>query len=281
MSVAAIWLKNVFSPKTFFYLHTDWLVFAQEVVGLERLGLNILQKALRFYYNRYDSIFVLNTDQRSWLTTKGMGFDPARVFLTAHWADPIFSDSQDDRATTFPFDPGLPVVLYAGRISKEKGVMELPRFTAMIRSVLPEVQVVIAGTGPAEGELKAALPDACYLGWVVRDNLPSLYRSADILVLPSRFDTFSCVVLESLNCGLPVVAYNTKGPKDIIGDGISGYLVDTTEAMASKVISFLMDPDTAGKMKKAARARAAEYHSETIMNRLLSDTGIFPERATA
>jgi glycosyltransferase involved in cell wall biosynthesis len=277
MGMAALWLKKAFSAETYFYLHTDWMMFAREVLSMERTGLNRLEKLLRVYYKRFGKIFVLNTDQQQWLTGKTMGFDPSRVFLTAHWADSLFSGLPQTGRAVQPFNPQGPVVIYAGRISKEKGVMELPGIIRMIRSVFAEMQLVVAGTGPAEEELKKALPDAYYLGWVGREDLPAIFQASDILLLPSRFDTFSCVVLEALSCGLPVAAYNTKGPKDILEDSVNGYLVETDEEMAGKVVDFFLDPGKQKMMKQAALRRAGEYQAGRIMDRLLQDAGLINE----
>lgn len=274
MGLAALWLKNVFSVETFFYLHTDWMIFAKEVLSMEQAGLQRLQRALRIYYRRFGNVFVLNTDHQQWLTGKAMGFKPSSVFLTAHWADRIFLDPWQIKQTALPFNPNEPVVLYTGRISKEKGVLELPGIIRMIRSVIPEVQMVVAGTGPALEELKKDLPGAFYLGWVGRDYLPALFMSADILLLPSRFDTFSCVALEALSCGLPVAAYNTKGPKDIIEDSVNGFLAETAEQMAGQVVGFFLDSRKQTEMKEAAILRAESYEAEKIMDRLLQDTGM-------
>jgi glycosyltransferase involved in cell wall biosynthesis len=283
MGLAALWLKKVFGVDVFFYLHTDWLIFAREVLSLELAGLSRLQRLLRIYYKRFGSVFVLNTDHQQWLTSKAMGFDPSRVFLTAHWADRIFSKPShngipEGLMDRLKIDKLKPVILYTGRISKEKGVLELPGIVKLIRWVIPEVQVVIAGTGPAEEELKKAMPDALYLGWVDHEYLPSLYHSSDILLLPSRFDTFSCVVLEALSCGLPVVAYNAKGPKDILEDSVNGYLVDSGEEMAGKVVRYFLDPEIWLPMKQAAMKRAEAYQADKIMNQLLEDVGMMTER---
>jgi glycosyltransferase involved in cell wall biosynthesis len=279
MGLAAIWLKKVFSVEIFFYLHTDWLTFAKETVALEQTGLNRLQKLLRIYYKKFGNVFVLNSDQQRWLTGETMGLDPSRVFLTAHWADEMFAQLQGDRGDVqqvnwIQYDALKPVILYAGRVSKEKGVLELPGIFRKIRAVLPEVQMVIAGTGPAENELREAMPEATYLGWVERELLPSLYGSADLLLLPSRFDTFSCVVLEALSCGLPVVAYNTKGPKEILEDSKTGFLVESGEEMAGKVVGYFLDPGLWPVMRKAAFHRAGDYNAGQIMDRLLSDLGL-------
>jgi len=277
MGLAALWLKRVFQAETYFYLHTDWMIFAKEALAMEDAGLKRLQKMLRAYYRMFGNVIVLNTDHLQWLTGEIMGLDPARVTLTAHWADPIFSDVTYPEERIFPFDREKPVILYAGRISKEKGIMDFPDIIRLIRSVFPEVQPVIAGTGPAEEELKKAMPDACYLGWVDRQDLPALFRAADILLLPSRFDTFSCVVVEALSCGLPVVAYNAKGPKDIIEDSVNGYLVETVEEMAGKVVGFYLDPGRQAELKLAAVRRAGSYKADRILDRLLQDTGMIIE----
>ena len=281
MGLAALWLKKTFSVETFFYLHTDWMVFAAEVLLMEQAGLNRLQKVLRVYYKRFGNIFVLNGDHQKWLTGKTMKFNPSNVFLTAHWADPVFSGLTLPSNVELPFNREGPVVLYTGRISKEKGVVELPGIIRMIRSVIPEVQMVVAGTGPAEEELKRKMPDAFFLGWVARENLPALFRSTDILLLPSRFDTFSCVVLEALSCGLPVVAYNTKGPKDILEDSVNGFLVETAEEMAGKTVRYFLDPGMQQSLKQAALRRAETYKAETIMDQLLQDTGLIINPLTA
>lgn len=275
MGMAALGLKNLYGTETSLFIHTDWLMFAREALGLGDSAVKRLERALRIYYHRFNSLFVLNTDHRAWLTGETMRVDPSRVFLTAHWADEIFR-TEKVREEAFPFPGQFPVLLYAGRVSREKGVMELPAIAGMIRTFLPEVQIVVAGTGPALDDLRAAMPQAHYLGWVDRETLPALYRAADILLLPSRFDTFSCVVLEALSCGLPVAAYNSKGPRDILTDGVNGYLSETAEEMAGSVIRYLLDAQLQRSMQRAALLRADAYRAEGIMDRLLEDAGIRP-----
>ena len=150
--------------------------------------------------------------------------------------------------------------------------MDVPDILRIIRQSIPNARLVIAGTGPVEEELKRELPEALFMGWVEREQLPGLFSSSDILLLPSRFDTFSCVVLEAMSCGLPVVAYNTKGPRDIIEDGVSGFLAGDAAEMADRVIGFLSDPLLQPAMKESASRRAEEYQAGRILDRLLLDT---------
>ena len=274
MGFAALYIKKLYSVKTFFYLHTDWIMFARQVIGMEDTGVRRLQRVMRVYYNQFDNIFVLNSDQRNWLTGVSMRFDPSRVLLTAHWTEDIFTDS---RISPGKADAGMkkePVILFAGRISREKGVFELPLIFREARKKIPGLKMLVAGTGPAENELKTAFPEAEYTGWIDHGKLPEIYASADLLILPSRFDTFSCVVLEALSCGLPVVAYNTKGPKDIIQDSQNGFLVDTKEEMKDRILEYFSNASIHAAFRKAAFLRADEYTAENILQKLLKDIGI-------
>ncbi len=92
-----------------------------------------------------------------------------------------------------------------------------------------------------------------------------------MLVLPSKFDTFGCVVLEALSCGLPVSAYETKGPKDIIEDGKCGFLSNSRKDMAKKIIGYFNNEKLRPEFKKAALVRAADYNSDKIISKLLKD----------
>ncbi|TAL35483.1 MAG: glycosyltransferase [Spirochaetes bacterium] len=271
MGMVVLYLKYAYSVPAHFYVHTDWMMFADKVLNFDELNKDRLRRLLRTYYKAFDGLFVLNTDQHKWLTGGAMGFDPARVFLTAHWAEKEFRPVDADRKNLFGVYGDAPVLLFAGRISEEKGVMELPAVMEKVRTAYPDVKLVVAGMGPAEAALKRAMPDAVFLGWVDHAKLPEVYSAADMLLLPSRFDTFGCVVLEALSCGLPVVAYKTKGPKDIIVDGINGYLVKTKGEMAARILEFLKDRKLRASFKKESLKRAKEYDPDRIIKRFLND----------
>ncbi|NVN94134.1 MAG: glycosyltransferase [Bacteroidetes bacterium] len=271
MGLAAIYLKNAYSVKASFYIHTDWITFAKKVLNIDRNNLNRFTRLLRMYYNAFDNLFVLNTDQQKWLTSPKMGFDASSVFMTAHWVEDIFIPKKAAKKKLFNIEHQEPVLLFAGRLSKEKGVMELPEIYQKIKTEIHDLKIVIAGNGPAENELRKALPEAIFLGWMEHDKLPNIYSSADLLILPSKFDTFSCVVLESLSCGLPVIAYNIKGPKDIIEDNKNGFLVSNTEEMAKNIIYYFNDISIQKSFKKAAIERSKNYNKSTILDQFLKD----------
>jgi glycosyltransferase involved in cell wall biosynthesis len=274
MGMAAWYLKRAYSVSSYFYLHTDWIMFARKVLNLDHGNLNRFRRLLRVFYKTFDGLFVLNKDQEKWLTGRDMGFHPDAVHPTAHWADAVFSQGKDTRTEIPGIQPGNPVVLFAGRVSHEKGVMELPEIFRGIKEIVPDIKLVVAGTGPAENELREALPEAIFLGWVNHDDLPGIYSSADLLILPSKFDTFSCVVLEALSCGLPVIAYKTKGPKDIILDGVNGYLVSSNQEFIRKMNGYFTDKAIQSTFRENALIRARDYNKENIINRLLQQVGL-------
>jgi len=274
MGLAALYIKKLYAVKTSFYLHTDWIMFARQVMGMEDPGLKRLQRVMRIFYKQFDNIFVLNSDQQKWLTGDLMKFDPSRIFMTAHWADDIFiHHNTNSSGSPGPVKTG-PVILFAGRISKEKGVFELPEIFRNASEKIPDLIMIIAGTGPSEKDLKNVFPEAEYTGWIDHAKLPEIYQTADLLILPSRFDTFSCVILEALSCGLPVIAYNTKGPKDIVQDSVNGFLVNTGGEMSERIIEYFSDKSLQTSFKKAALERAGDYTADNILHQLLEDINI-------
>ncbi|MGL6094974.1 MAG: glycosyltransferase, partial [Fimbriiglobus sp.] len=110
-----------------------------------------------------------------------------------------------------------PVLLYVGRVSKEKGIEDFLGLRT------PGTKIVV-GDGPARAELERRFPDAKFLGYRTGEALAECYAAADLFVFPSRTDTFGIVLIEALACGLPVAAYPVTGPVDIITDERCGAL---------------------------------------------------------
>ncbi|MBJ3783872.1 glycosyltransferase family 4 protein [Devosia sediminis] len=108
-----------------------------------------------------------------------------------------------------------PHLLYVGRVSAEKNV------TAFLDLDVPGSKIVV-GDGPDRAHLERAHPDARFVGYLHGEALAAAYRSADVVVFPSRTDTFGNVVTEALASGTPVAAYPVTGPRDILTDQRAG-----------------------------------------------------------
>lgn len=276
MVLVALFLKFKFNVPGYFFMHTDWIEYIRCTTSATRHERDRIRRLLRLLYNRFDGVFVLNKDHRDWLTGNEMQLEAERVFLTAHHApEPVRGLQPIDKRTLFPdAHPDTPVLFIACRLSREKGVLDLPDILRIARQRLPDLRLVIAGSGPEEDELRRLLPDACFLGWVDREYLARLYLGLDLFVFPSRFDTFGNVLLEAFVYGMPAIAYNCKGPKDIIQQERCGYLVEDAGEMGERIVEHFLWPDRRADMRSHALARAADYRADDIMSRFISDLGL-------
>jgi glycosyltransferase involved in cell wall biosynthesis len=275
MGLAALYLKHAFAVPAHFYVHTDWMDFARRNMELDVHQSDRLRRILRAFYGAFDGLFLLNTEQREAFASPDFGIPREKLHLTAHWTRPQFVPQSIDRTDVFP---GLPaeakVLLFAGRLSAEKGLRDLPGVLAKIRERVPGAMMAFAGTGPMEAELRETLPDAIFLGWLPPEKLADAFAASDLLLLPSWFDTFSCVLLEAMACGLPAIAYDTKGPRDLILEGVCGYRAGSADEMGTLAGDYLSRPHLAATFRRAAVERAAQFEAVPIMDRLMGDLGV-------
>ena len=117
---------------------------------------------------------------------------------------------------SFPEDR-RPILLYVGRVAVEKNVGDFLRLDASGTKY-------VVGDGPQLKALKRLYPAVRFVGAKYGDELARYYSGADVLVFPSRTDTFGNVILEALASGVPVAAYPCPGPNDIIADHPVGAL---------------------------------------------------------
>ena len=110
------------------------------------------------------------------------------------------------------------ILLNVGRVSKEKGLDDFCRLQ------IPGTRKIVVGDGPYRTELERRYPDVEFVGAKTGIELAQYYANADVFVFPSRTDTFGVVIIESLACGTPVAAYPVPGPRDILEEGITGYM---------------------------------------------------------
>jgi glycosyltransferase involved in cell wall biosynthesis len=152
-------------------------------------------------------------------------------------------------------------VLYAGRLTAEKGVDLLAESFLAARDRDPRLHLLLAGGGPEEDWLRSRLGRAAtFLGWLDGDELASTYASADMLLFCSQTDTFGNVVLEAQASGLPVVAVAAGGPAELIESGTSGLLCPPDPAVIGGAVARLASA-------RAARERFARGGLAAVMER--------------
>jgi glycosyltransferase involved in cell wall biosynthesis len=133
-----------------------------------------------------------------------------------------------------------PIAAYVGRVAVEKNI---GAFLSMPWSG----SKIVIGDGPERARLQRQYPNAAFTGYQFGENLAKHLAAADVMVFPSRTDTFGLVNLEAMACGVPVAAYPVTGPIDVIEDGVTGAL-DVDLAVAA-LRALKVDP-------AACRARA-------------------------
>jgi len=166
--------------------------------------------------------------------------------------------------------PGEVNVLYAGRLSKEKGVDLLADSFLAARRRDPRLHLVLAGGGPEEDLLRARLGEhATFLGWLGGNDLARAYASADVFLFASSTETFGQVVLESQASGLPVVAVDRGGPASLIEHGETGLLAPPeVSALADAVLAVTGTPLLAERIGRGALAAVRGRSWEAALDRL-------------
>jgi glycosyltransferase involved in cell wall biosynthesis len=140
-----------------------------------------------------------------------------------------------------------PHVLYAGRLSAEKGILELVE-------ACRDLPLVVVGDGP----LRAQIPDA--RGFVPPSELGGWYERAAVVATPSRREGYGVVAREAMAWGRPVVATRVGGLVDAVDDGVTGLLVPAgdIEALRAALERVLKDAELRRRLGAAARTKAVD-----------------------
>jgi 1,2-diacylglycerol 3-alpha-glucosyltransferase len=171
---------------------------------------------------------------------------------------------------------GSSLLLYVGRLDREKNLGLLLDAFARIASRHPSARLVMVGRGTQADALAAQVARwglgarVRFAGGVPAADLVPYYQAADVFVFTSTTETQGLAVLEAMATGLPVVAVRASGIEEAVADGVSGLLVpEHAEAVAAGVDGLLRDPDLAAKLAGGARDAAAPFAASTLGARLL------------
>jgi len=184
------------------------------------------------------------------------------------------------------------VVLFVGRIQQLKGIDIIIRAAALLarerrQGTVPPFRVLIVGgrtsgdgDDPEARELRRLRALANELGvadllqWVgavEHEQLPLYYRAADVTVMPSTYESFGLVAVESMASGTPVVAARVGGLKATVVDGATGYLIPWRDPAlyAEQIAALLCQPALRQRLGLAARARASQFGWDQVASQLI------------
>jgi glycogen(starch) synthase len=223
-----------------------------------------IHAAERAMVRHADRVITCSRYMRSHVSTV-FGIPPRRVTVIPNGIDPR------DLEPVVPDLPGLraqyarpdeQLVLLVGRLVYEKGFhLALDALAPVIRSH-GNVRFVVAGTGTAEAELKRQsrrlrlTRHGSFLGWVGDDMLHSLYRVADLCIVPSIYEPFGLVALEAMASGCLCIVADTGGLREVVpGDGTVGRRFPSRDSAALGVILQQVLTDRATRYQMITEAR--------------------------
>lgn len=167
------------------------------------------------------------------------------------------------------------VLLYLGRLEREKGIQILVEILPEVFSELKNVKCLIVGDGPLYKELINKTKNlnienkVIFTGQVPYEETVKYYNAADLFVFPTlRIEGLPMVLVEAAACGLPVVASNIGGVPSVVEDGKTGFLIKPKdkEALKKSIIKLLKEEDLRKTMSDDAQRKAQENFTQEKMS---------------
>lgn len=250
-----------------FTFHTMWEDYLSNYVSfLPEFSLRKIGKSVvKFYLKRADVIIAPTPRISS--VVHHYGIEKQAEILPTGIPDSklAYNSKRAKRINTalfskFPELKGKRILLFVGRIVKEKNLSFLYDVLEKVQKSVPNTALLFVGGGPYLEELqelscKMGLSSSVFFtGYMQGKDLVYFYRLADVFVFPSKTDTQGLVTIEAMLCGLPAVAIGEMGTVDVMQGDHGGFMVDdSVEHFSDKVCELLLDENL--HAKKSAEAK--------------------------
>ena len=163
------------------------------------------------------------------------------------------------------------VLLYVGRLAKEKNLGTVLATCSAVQARLPRAKMVFVGDGPMRKALQEACPQAVFCGLQAGDDLAAHYASVDLFLFPSVTETYGNVVPEALASGLAVLSYAHAAAANLIRDGRNGALVPLGDELAfvHAGVALASDPHQLQALRSHAAASVAHMGWDTVFDNFI------------
>ena len=230
VGITALIAAKTLGLRTSGIYHTDFPQYVRILTDdsfLETLTWNYMH----WFYSQVDLLYVNSEYYRRRWIDRDIAADRIKI-LPRGLDTSLYHPSRRDEKTRAAFGTrdGEAVLLYVGRISKEKDLDVLAAAYRKLRRAKTPARLVLVGDGPYLRELKESLPDAHFTGYLTGGALASAFASADLFAFPSTTDTFGNVVLEAMASGLPCVVSDAGGPRELVHEGETGFVTRALDA---------------------------------------------------
>ena len=271
IGLCALGCAKLLGLRTSGIYHTDFPQYARflsDDAFMETLVWNYMQ----WFYGQTDLVYVNSEFYRRCWIDRGIAPDKLRIFprgLDTELFNPKLRDSKfwTKRGATGP------VLLYVGRVSKEKDLNLLADVMPALREKAGRLTLAIVGEGPYRAELEKLLPAAIFTGILSGRELGIAYASADLFVFPSTTDTFGNVVVEAMAAGLPVAVSDIGGPRELVKNPQMGRVLPARDVSAwvEGLALMLAKLPTAEEKSALAAQAGSERRWDSAFARLWAD----------
>lgn len=276
-----------------FTFHTLWEDYIQNYAPIlrEKISKKIGRDIVKFYLKSANHI--LAPTPQTAQTVRKYGIDTPVELLPTGIPDSMFTLDgprlervRKELLARLPQLEGRRILLYAGRVAKEKNLPFLLPVVRRVNRLLEEdarlsgkrpetVALLVAGDGNFMQDLRDLVEqqgldrDVFYLGYVERDDLASLYHIADVFTFPSKTETQGLVTVEAMAAGLPVVAIGEMGTIDVMQGDNGGFMVpEDVEVFSQKVHRLLSDPALYRQKSEEGRGWSRRWSMSALTDRL-------------
>lgn len=224
-------------------------------------------------------VIAISEEMRYWWRKTGAPDHRLKTIPVGADSERFYPATEPRAHLGLPSDPFL--FLYVGRLSTEKGVLDLMRaFTSLSKQKLPPYMLVMIGEGPLVGTIRKQIEEnglsqsITLLPWVDQEWLKYWYSAANVMVLPSYTEGMSRIIPEAMSCGTPFIGSAISGTWDHVKPGQTGSLFTAgrTDELAELLTEAITKPNVYANMRGDVERYARENLSwEQIVPRVIDE----------
>jgi 1,2-diacylglycerol 3-alpha-glucosyltransferase len=231
----------------------------------------VIIQLMKWYYSKCDVVVAPSGVVRDILRSYGVTSRIEVVKTGVVPTVPLPPDTRERVRTQLKIQPHDFVLLYVGRIAREKNLEMLLRAFRILLSRHSNIRLLLVGGGPALAEMRKLVrrlrveDRVHFLGMLPRRDIDPIFAASDVFVFPSTTETQGIAICEAMSAGLPVVAVNAGGIPENISDGEDGFLTqDDPNAFADRIEYLLTHDKERQQMGLRARENAGKFSVESM-----------------